>query len=68
MQISRRGLLAVAAGIAGSSLLPRVAFGQERIVNVLSHRVHQGVANGPAGSITAEWEAANDAQLDAVRW
>lgn len=64
MRISRRTLLGGAAGLAGASLLPRTAFGQEQTVNVLSHRVHQGVANGAAGSITAAWEAANNKRLE----
>ncbi|RUT34795.1 extracellular solute-binding protein [Arsenicitalea aurantiaca] len=64
MLISRRALLGGAAGLTALGMLPRAAFGQEDVVNVLSHRVHQGVAEGPAGSITAEWAAANNARLE----
>ncbi|KAA0971181.1 extracellular solute-binding protein [Aureimonas fodinaquatilis] len=64
MHISRRNFLTGTAGIALAGALPVSARSQQNIINILAHRVHQGVANGPAGSTTKDWEEETSSRLE----
>src|SRR5690606_3891640 len=64
MHISRRGFMGGAAGLAVAGLFPGAVLAQQSTVNILAHRVHQGIANGPAGSTTAGRVAENSARLE----
>lgn len=60
MQMNRRGFLASATGtLALMAAAPALAAG--KVLNILSHRVHQAVLGG--GDLLEDWKAANAADL-----
>ncbi|WP_288995602.1 extracellular solute-binding protein [uncultured Gemmobacter sp.] len=62
MQMNRRGFLASATGtLALLAAAPALAAG--KVLNILSHRVHQAVLGEGEGDLMAGWKAANDADL-----
>jgi multiple sugar transport system substrate-binding protein len=62
MQMNRRGFLASATGtLALLAAAPALAAG--KVLNILSHRVHQAVLGEGEGDLMAGWKTANDADL-----
>ncbi|WP_054302104.1 ABC transporter substrate-binding protein [Gemmobacter sp. LW-1] len=62
MQMNRRGFLASATGtLALLTAAPALAAG--KVLNILSHRVHQAVLGEGEGDLMAGWKTANDADL-----
>lgn len=62
MQMNRRGFLASATGtLALLAAAPALAAG--KVLNILSHRVHQAVLGEGEGDLMAGWKPANDADL-----
>ncbi|MBS7699559.1 MULTISPECIES: ABC transporter substrate-binding protein [unclassified Chelatococcus] len=66
LTMTRRRMLGMT--LAGAGLFAgRSAFAAAKTLNILSHKVHQTVLNGPAtGDLTEAWRKANDAELSWV--